>query len=456
MKKPKFQTPSGVHDILPEDYKYYQKIEQVAASILSFYGFSQMETPIFEDSALFSKGIGLATEIVQKQMYTFKTKGDHSLTLRPEATSSIVRAYIQHGMQSWPHPVKLWCFGPFYRYERPQAGRYRQFYQLNLEVLGEQSPAIDAQVIQIFLSILQALKIKDLVVKVNSIGDSQCRPYYKKLLTTYFKGYKAALCGDCKRRLKENPLRILDCKREKCQRIVKQAPQIIDHLCKECKGHFRELLEFLDEMEVPYVLDPYLVRGLDYYTKTVFEIFSKDPDLEEEGLKKERNALVEGSALSPASSFAGEVRQERQALVGGGRYDNLVKVLGGRETPGCGGALGVERVVDLIKEKDLKVLKESPPPQVFLAQLGRLAQRKSLGLLEEFRKARIDIAQALGRDSLRAQLRIADRQGVKYVLILGQKEALEGEILIRDMKTGKQKAVKMSKVIGEVRKRLRK
>lgn len=432
MKKPKFQTPSGVHDILPEEKKYYQKIYETAREILNFYRFGEIETPIFEESELFTKGIGMATEIVQKQMYTFKTKGGDSLTLRPEATTSIVRAYIQHGMQNLPQPVKLWCFGPFYRYERPQAGRYRQFYQLNLEVLGERSPVIDAQVIQIFFNILNNLKLKNLLVEINSIGDSYCRPYYKKLLVSYFRGYKSSLCTDCKRRLKENPLRILDCKQEKCQRIVRQAPQLIDHLCKECKEHFKEVLETLDEIEIPYSLNPYLVRGLDYYTKTVFEIFAKEKPREK------------------------ELESGKNALVGGGRYDNLVKILGGKDIPGCGGAGGIERIIELIKEKDIKLFRPSSPPQIFLAQLGKLAKRKGLKLLEELRKAKIEVGESLGRDSLRAQLKLANRMGVKYVLILGQKEALEEEILIRDMETGKQKAVKMEKVVEELKKRLKK
>jgi len=224
----------------------------------------------------------------------------------------------------------------------------------------------------------------------------------------------------------------LDCKKEKCRKIVQQVPQTVDHLCKECKEHFKEVLEFLDEIGVPYVLDPYLVRGLDYYNRTVFEIFSKETK-EEDNFAKAKNALV-----------------------GGGRYDNLVKVLGGKETPGCGGAMGVERVIDLIKQRGLKLFRPNHQPQVFLAQLGKLAKRKSLKLLEEFRRAKIEIGEALGRDSLRAQLKIADRQAVKYVLILGQEEALGGEILIRDMKTGKQIAVKIDKVIREVGKRLEK
>lgn len=417
----KIELPSGIHDILGEDFKYYQKIENVAQEILEFYGFSRIETPIFEKTDLFIKSIGKATEIVKKQMYSFQTKGGDFLTLRPEATAPLARAYITQGMASWPQPVKLWTFGPFYRYERPQAGRYRQFYQLDIEIFGSFSPIIDAQVIKIFLEILRSLKIKKVKVKINSVGDSQCRPYYKKLLVSFFKGQKRALCQDCKRRLRENPLRILDCKEEKCQRIVKNAPQLVDHLCKECKRHLTQFLEILDELEIPYLLSPYLVRGLDYYTKTVFEIFFD---------------------------------QEKNALVGGGRYDNLIKILGGKETGAFGGAMGIERVVEIVKKENLKILRKKRKPKIFLAQLGDLAKRRALKLLEEFRKSKIELYEALGRDSLKSQLKLANKLKVKYTLILGQKEALENEIILRDMETGKQKVFKIDKIIKELKKRL--
>jgi histidyl-tRNA synthetase len=426
MKKPKFQSPTGMHDILPEELRYFQKIYEVIKEIAEFYNFQKIETPLLEETELFSSGVGIATDIVQKEMFSFKTRGDDSLSLRPEGTAPIVRAYLEQGMQNWPQPVKLWYFGPYFRYEKPQQGRYRQFWQFGLEVLGEESSIIDAQIIQIFYNILKELKLKNLIIEVNSIGDSFCRPYYKKLLVSYFRGRFESLCQNCKKRLKENPLRILDCKEEKCQRIVSQGPQTIDHLCDACKKHLKEVLEFLDEIELPYHLNPYLVRGLDYYSRTVFEIYQEDGK----------------------SRAVGD-------LAGGGRYDSLVKVLGGEDTPAIGGAAGVERIISLMKEKATRLKKEKTS-LIFLAQLGNLAKRKSLKLIEDFRKENILISESLGRDSLKAQLKIADRVGAKYTLILGQREALEGTILIRDMASGRQETMKLEKIVKEMEKRLKK
>ena len=425
-KKPKIQSPIGMHDILPADQKYFRKIYDTVEDIVNFYQFEKIDTPMAEDTKLFLKGIGMSTDIVKKQMFSFRTKGGDSLTLRPEGTASVARAFIEYGMQNMPQPVKLWYFGPFFRYEHPQAGRYRQFWQFGLESLGEKSAVIDAQIILIFYNILKNLKFKNLVVEVNSIGDYQCRPYYKKLLINYLRSRESSLCPDCRRRIRENPLRILDCKEEKCQPIKAQAPQILDHLCEECHTHFKELLEFLDELELPYQLNPYLVRGIDYYTKTVFEI-------------------SEGT----------EEGKRQGSLVGGGRYDTLVKILGGKDTPGCGGAAGIERIVNIMKLR--KISSESHyKPQVFLAQLGQLARRKSLKVFEDFRKANIDVVESFGRDSLKAQLTKSDKVEATYTLILGQKEALEGTIIIRDMQTGRQETMKLEKVVTEMKKRLKK
>lgn len=424
--KIKFQSPTGMHDILAEEGKYFQRIYNIVESIANFYDFKKIETPILEETELFSKGVGLTTDIVGKQMFTLRTKGGDYLSLRPEGTTSVVRAYIQHGMFNLPQPVKFWYFGPFFRYEHPQAGRFRQFWQFGFEVLGEGASVIDAQIIQIFYNILKELKLKKLAIEVNSIGDSHCRPYYKKLLTNYLRSREAGLCVDCRRRLRENPLRILDCKEEKCQPIKSQSPQIIDHLCEECHKHFKEVLEFLDEIELPYHLNPYLVRGLDYYTKTVFEISEED----KEGKK-------------------------RDSLVGGGRYDTLIKVLGGKEAPACGAGAGIERIIALMKEKEIKI-PSLAQPEIFLAQLGILAKRKSLKILEDFRKEKILVAESFGRDSLKAQLVRANKIGVKYSLILGQKESLEGTIIIRDMKTSRQEIVKLEKVVEEIKKRIKK
>ena len=361
-------------------------------------------------------------------MFSFKTKGGDFLALRPEYTASVVRSYIEQGMQNRPQPVKLWYWGPCFRYERPQEARYRQFWQFGFETLGEESPVVDAQIIQVFYNILKELKLKNLIVEVNSIGDYQCRPYYKKLLTNYFRTREISLCTNCKRRIRENVLRILDCKEEKCQPVKAEAPQILDHLCDECRLHFKEVLEFLDETEIPYSLNPYLVRGLDYYTKTVFEIFSGGSENEEE---------------------------IKNALVGGGRYDRLIKLLRGKDTPGCGAAAGIERIIKLMKTQDVKSPKEAGR-YLFLAQLGILAKRKSLRLLEDFRKAKIKVSESFGRDSLKAQLNRANKIGAKYALILGQKEALEGTIIIRDMKSGRQETMKLEKIVQEMKKRLKK
>jgi histidyl-tRNA synthetase len=428
-KKFKFQAPTGMHDILPQDQKYFKKIQDTVLDLAEFYGFEKLDTPILEDAELFAKGVGSATEIIDRQMFTLKTKGGDFLALRPEGTSPVVRAYIENGYMNEPQPVKLFYFGPFFRYEHPQAGRFRQFWQFGFENFGEQNAVIDAQTIQIFYNILQELKLKNLVIELNSIGDSQCRPYYKKLLTNYLRTREAGLCGDCKRRLKENPLRVLDCKEEKCQPVIAQAPQIIDHLCEPCHKHFKEVLEFLDEIQMPYRLNPHLVRGLDYYTKTVFEIFyeTKEEDQPQKSL----------------------------ALGGGGRYDVLVKLLGGKDTPACGAACGIERIVELMKAKGMKAGKE-PEYQVFLAQLGFLAKRKSLKLIEGFRQEKISIAESLGRDSLKAQLARANKLGVKYTLILGQQEALEDRVIIRDMLEGKQDTVNLDKAVSELAKRIKK
>ncbi|MDD5146581.1 MAG: histidine--tRNA ligase [Candidatus Pacebacteria bacterium] len=425
----KFQSPTGMHDLFQEDWNYFDKVKKTCQNMADSYEFDRIETPILEDTAIFEKGTGLNTDIVEKEMYSLTSRGGDRLTLRPEGTPGIVRSYIQHGMQSLSKPVKLWYFGPFFRHERPQAGRFRQFYQFGFESLGVSDPIIDAEIIQIFYNILKDLGFKNLLVEINSIGDSQCRGYFRKSLMSYLRSRQSGLCSDCKRRIKKNPLRILDCKEEKCQRIKKGAPQIVDHLCKECHDHFKNLLEYLDEKGLPYSLNPYLVRGLDYYTKTVFEIYEDS----EEG-------------------------KQIGALAGGGRYDDLVRMLGGKPTPACGAASGVERVVNLLKARSKKAgLKaKERTSEVFLAQVGEIAKKKSLKLFEEFREAGIKVGEALHRDSLSAQLKAADKMDVKYVLILGQKEAIDDQIIIREMKSGNQYVTELSKAVQEIKKKIKK
>ena len=415
-----------MHDILPQDQVYFKKFNKSIEGVSHYYGFNRIDVPVLEQAEVFIKGTGQGTDIVEKEMYSFRTKGGDLVSLRPEFTPGIVRSYIEHGMYNLPQPVKLWTSGPCFRHERPQAGRYRQFTQFSLEVLGDKSPSIDGQIIQMSFDILKDLGFKDISIEVNSIGDQECRPYFKKILTGYFRSRKSSLCSDCQRRLKENPLRILDCKEEKCQRVKAGAPQIIDHLCEACHAHFKQVLEFLDELELPYALNPYLVRGLDYYTKTVFEIVEKS-----------------------------ENGQSQGTLVGGGRYDNLVKLLGGRDTPACGAAGGVDRIVNIMKTRELKADKKQEKTEIFLAQLGQSAKRKSLKLFEQFRAAKIPVTESFSKDSLRSQLNTANKMGAKWVLIFGQKEALENFITLRDMETGVQKEIPLDKVVEEMKAKIK-
>ncbi|HCX27865.1 MAG TPA: histidine--tRNA ligase [Candidatus Portnoybacteria bacterium] len=424
-KQKNFQAPKGTRDILPEEQLYWDRFYKVAEELAKDYGFQKIETPMFEDVELFSRGTGATTDIVTKQMYLLRTPGGARLALRPEGTPGVVRAYMENGLASQPQPIKLYYLGPMFRYEQPQAGRYRQLYQLGLENIGEPEAVLDAQIIQFCFSLFKDLGLKKANVQINSLGCPQCRSAYRRSLMDYYRYRKNRVCPDCRRRMKENPLRLLDCKEEKCQPIKSQAPATVDYLCEECNKHFKEVLEFLDELEIPYFLNNNLARGLDYYTKTVFEIF-----WDEEGEKS-------------------------SALGGGGRYDGLVKDLGGKPTPAVGVGLGIDRIIALMKKEQVR-LEPVRNPKIFLVQLGMMGKKKSLKLFEALREAGISTAESLSRDSIKAQLKIADRLKVKFALILGQQEALDGTVIIRDMETGVQEIVPLEKVIDEVKKRFRK
>jgi histidyl-tRNA synthetase len=362
-------------------------------------------------------------------MFSFEDRGGDNVSLRPEATASVARAYINHGMLNLSQPVKLYYIGPMFRYDRPQSGRYRQFNQLGFEALGDMHPVLDAQIIILTYNFFKELKVP-VNIQINSIGCPECRKEYKVQLVNYYKTQKADLCDDCKARLTKSPLRLLDCKEEKCKAINEDAPQIVDWLCDECKNHFVKVLEFLDEIEIPYNLNPNLVRGLDYYTKTVFEIWSAPKDGAEESSKKSQNALG-----------------------GGGRYDNLIELLGGRSTPAVGASIGIERAILKIKELEIEV-PEKEAPDIFIAQLGEAAKRKSLLFYETLRQEGVKIAESFAKDGLKNQLDIANKLGVKYTLILGQKELSEGTILLRDMEGGVQETINYNKAIKEIKKRL--
>jgi len=418
------QTLRGMKDILPEDQPFWEQSRRASEKLARDYGYVRIDTPIVEYSNLFVRGIGDGTDIVEKEMYNFATRGGDKVALRPEMTAGIARAFIQHGMNVWTKPVKLFSTGPVYRYDRPQEGRYREHHQINYDAFGEQDAILDAQMIQMAFRVIQNLGIKMAQVQVNSIGCPTCRKEYRELLVSYFESRRNKLCQDCKRRLEINPLRILDCKEDKCMQVTVTAPQSIDHLCEECRTHFKNLLEYLDELDLSYTINPQLVRGLDYYTKTVFEIWSG----QEEGRKF--------------------------SLGGGGRYDGLIKSLGGEDTPAVGFALGVERLIMEMKRVQAKPYK-APRPKVFLAQLGELAKKKSLRLFSDLEKNGILVAESFGRGSLKSQLRSADRLGVEITLILGQKEALDETVIIKNMKTGVQEISSLGKLVELIKKKLK-
>lgn len=433
---------------MPEDERLWDKLRESIRSLSTFYDFARIDTPHFEDTDLFSVGVGKATDIVSKQMYSFKTRGGDQLTLRPEGTAPIARAWHEHGMTNWPQPVKLYYLGAFFRHESPQRGRFREFNQWGLELIGDESAVADAQIINIFSIFLGEWGMKDVSVDVNSVGCPACRPAYRQQLVQYYRARVRGLCRDCKVRFKENPMRLLDCAEEKCVTVKKSAPQFLDRLCEICRNHFKFLLEFLEECSIPYVLNPHLVRGLDYYTRTVFEIF-----VDEASKKSESAPGTPGEAIAPEKKPEAEPSR-RLALGGGGRYDGLIELIGGKPAPAMGGALGLERIVSVIKERGKKV-PEFGRPRVFLVQLGDLAKKKSFHLMEELRKAGITMAESLGRDSIRSQLKAADRLGVIYALILGQKEALDEMVILREMSSGIQETIPQSKLVETLKRKFR-
>jgi len=419
------QSPKGMHDILPEDQKYWRYILKKAESLIEYYGFERIDTPVLESVDLFIRSVGETSDIIDKEIYTLKTKGGDVLALRPEGTAPTVRAYLERGMTVRPHPVKLYYQGPMFRHDEPQAGRYRQFHQLGLETIGDSSEAVDAELIFLAYKLLDSIGLDSFVVNINSLGDQNCRPQYLKALRDYYKNRSKKLCAACKIRMKDNVLRLLDCKEEECKELAKEAPQMMDFLDESCKVHFKRVLEFLDEAKVPYILNPFLVRGLDYYTRTVFEF------------------LPEENAGSQST------------LIAGGRYDKLIEQLGGTKTPAAGWAMGFERIILAMKEKNISVPDIKPKTKVFLVQLGDAPKRKSLPLIESFRKAGIEAKSSLGRDNIKSQLRIANRLGVKFALIFGQKEALEGTVILREMNTGVQETIQLAKIVDEVKRRLK-
>lgn len=422
MAKRVFQTIRGMKDVIPSEQKYWDHIKEVFVKEVSNAGFERIITPVVEDAELFQRSVGEETDIVSKEMYTFKDKGGDLISLRPEGTAPVVRAYIEHGMNILPQPVKLFYIEPMFRYERPQAGRLRQHFQAGCEVLGEMDPIVDAELIVLAYRIFERINLSGLVVQINNIGCRDCRPKYIEEFLKFFKSNKSKFCKECNKRIKKNPLRILDCKEESCQKTLEGAPQILDFLCPGCHNHFKSVLELLDSLEIPYDLNPHLVRGLDYYTKTVFEIWT---------------------AKNGAQS----------SVCGGGRYDNLIELLGGKPTPAAGFAFGIERMIDVLEEQDIKFA-NYPKIQVFVAHLGDEAKIEALKLIDECRKADIPVVGALTKDTLKSQMRLADKMKTLITVIIGEQEVTEGTVILKQMDGGVQETLPRKDAIEELKKRL--
>ena len=411
-----YQAPRGTVDILPEDQPYWRHIEEKIARICQLYGYERIDFPVFEDAGLFQRGIGTGTDIVEKEMYTFTDKGGNQLTLRPEGTASACRAYLEHGMQNQPQPVRLFYLIPAFRYERPQAGRYRQHHQFGIEVIGDLDPAIDAEVIDFAWQFFYSLGLSKLNLFINSIGCKKCRPDYLRAIKEYYAKKASGLCADCQVRMERNPLRLLDCKQDTCQPVADAAPRSADYLCPECRAHFTQLKGYLKVLEIPFTVNHRLVRGLDYYTRTVFEIQPR----------------VAGS---------------QGTICGGGRYDDLIEELGGKPTPADGFAIGIERIVLNLKKQGLAPA-PLPRPGVFIASIGEVAKTEAVKLANQLRQKGIGVIMATGDKSLKAQMRQANSLGVKQTVIIGEDEVKAGTAVLRDMAKAEQKTVPLVELAG--------
>ena len=424
MSEPKYRSPRGVNDVLPADHQYMTYIKKAVRHRARQAGYKRIDPPMFEERALFERGIGEHTDIVEKELFAVGKKGaedtkDKEYALRPEFTAGICRAYIEHGMQELPQPVELYSIGQCFRYDRPQKGRYRQFHQFDFEVIGLSDASIDAQLIHCVVKIFSDLKILNrLTLQINNIGSPEDRKNYVEALKEYFAGKERNLAEVDRARLKTNPLRLLDSKEEDTQILVKMAPKLSQFTSEESKKYHATLLEYLDALNIKYVENPGLVRGLDYYTQTCFE-------------------------------FWDETTGAQNAVGGGGRYDNLIEQLGGKPTPGVGFAAGMERIVWHMKQAGVEAPNKDQV-DVFVAQLGPEAKKKCLQVVSELRELGVHTVGALGEASLKSQMRLADRFQARYCLLLGQMEVKENTIILRDMVAGKQKQMAFDKAIPEV------
>lgn len=405
----KFASLRGFKDILPEESDRWLWVESTAHETFNVFGFSHIRTPILENTELFTRSIGEATDIVEKEMYTFEDWDGKKVTLRPEGTASVVRAYLEHHLSEKIPLSKLYYIGPMFRHERPQAGRLRQFHQIGAEIIGDIDPRQDVELLSLLTRFFERMQVTDLTLEINSLGCPVCRPTYRTALQSYFEKYLQDLCEDCLRRFKSNPLRILDCKKEACKAIARNAPSPMDHLCAECREHFKAVQEGLDQLAIPYQIQPHLVRGLDYYTKTAFELTT-------------------------------DKLGAQNAVAAGGRYDGLVEALGGPPTPAIGFAIGVERLVQLIDP----ALVPTSRLRLFLAPLGKAAGAALFPLLLALRRK--NIRSEMGNDAigLKSQMKRADRLGAAYVLIVGENEMTQGKAILRNMSTKAQEEIPLS------------
>ncbi len=417
----RFRAVRGVKDILPDRVGAWQHVERTFREVFNLYGYGEIRVPIFEETALFARGLGDSSDIVEKEMYTFPDKSGNSLTLRPEGTAPVVRAFLENGLDKLQPPVKLYYLGPMFRYERPQKGRLRQFHQIGCEFFGVAGAEADAELLQMVHTAFERLGVPGLKLQINSLGDAQCRPQYREALIGYFRPRADELCENCRRRLETNPLRVLDCKAASCRELRRGAPRIDSFLCDPCGRHFESVKEYLEEWGVPYSVNPEMVRGLDYYTRTTFELTS-------------------------------ERLGSQDAVAAGGRYDELVESFGGPPTPGLGFALGMERLVLLLPPGEGE---EGALPTVFVAALGETARRLALRWLVELRNRGVPAAMDYEGRSLKSQMRRADRMGARFVIMVGEAELEGGKVLLRDMATKNQEEIAIDSAVVTVAKKMK-
>jgi histidyl-tRNA synthetase len=409
----------GFNDILPDEIGKWQFVEETVREVFEGFGFSEIRIPILERTELFSRGIGEATDIVEKEMYTFTDRSGNSLTLRPEATASMARSYLEHQLYTFDPVAKLYYIGPMFRYERPQKGRYRQFYQIDTEVFGVENPMVDAEVIVMLIHFLKRVGLEKLELQINSLGCRACRPRYREELKKFLTKKAFQLCEDCQRRLQTNPLRIFDCKVETCQGAIANSPKVSDFICPECQKHFDKVKEYLETAGLTYILNPRMVRGLDYYTRTAFEVVSYQL----------------GS---------------QNAVTGGGRYDNLFQEIGGLDVPGIGFAIGMERLVSLLS-KDREFVQT---PHLFIAALGEGTLKEAYQIINQLHLEGIRAELDYEGKSLKSQMRRADKLKARYVLILGEDELKRGKAVLRNMESKSQEEIPINKLLETLKSKI--